>query len=207
MLSSIYNTCLLSRTGSRNMAQTKPIVSIENVVASVSVNQRIDLKEIVKHFPDTEYYPEKFLGLVYRLKSPKTATLIFSTGKFVCTGAKSEAQSINAVKTIVQELQKGKIKIKNEPEITIQNIVASVNLGGKVHLEPAARSMPRSIYEPEQFLGLIHRMFDPKAVMLIFASRKLVCAGTKKESEVYRAVHHIHAMLEEKNLMLYWEIL
>lgn len=186
------------------MTQTKPIVSIENVVASASVNQRIDLKEITKHIPDTEYHPEKFPGLVYRLKSPKTATLIFSTGKFVCTGAKSEARSIDAVKIVVQELQKGRIKIKkNEPEITIQNIVASVNLGGKVHLEHAARSMPRSMYEPEQFPGLIHRMFDPKSVMLVFASGKLVCAGTKKESEVYMAVHQIHAMLEEKNLMSY----
>ena len=203
MLSSIYNAMPIVPYWVPYMTQTKPIVSIENVVASASVNQRIDLKEITKHFPDTEYHPEKFPGLVYRLKSPKTATLIFSTGKFVCTGAKSEAQSIDAVKIVVQELQKGRIKIKNEPEITIQNIVASVSLGGKVHLEHAARSMPRSMYEPEQFPGLIHRMFDPKAVMLVFASGKLVCAGTKKESEVYRAVHHIHATLEEKNLMSY----
>lgn len=186
------------------MTQTKPIVSIENVVASASVNQRIDLKEITKHFPDTEYHPEKFLGLVYRLKSPKTATLIFSTGKFVCTGAKSEAQSIDAVKIVVQELQKGRIKIKkrtrdNNPKYRC----ICESIGGKVHLEHAARSMPRSMYEPEPFPGLIHRMFDPKAVMLVFASEKLVCAGTKKESEVYRAVHHIHAMLEEKNLMSY----
>ncbi|MGI0010622.1 MAG: TATA-box-binding protein [Nitrosopumilaceae archaeon] len=185
------------------MPQTKPMISIENVVASASVDQKIDLNEITKKFPDTEYHPEQFPGLVFRLKSPKTATLIFSSGKMVCTGAKSEDQSISAVRNVVQKLRKGKIKIKNEPVIVIQNIVASVNLGGKVHLEKAARSLPRSMYEPEQFPGLIHRMLDPKTVILIFASGKLVCTGAKKESEVYRSVNNLHTMLEEKELMIY----
>ena len=185
------------------MPQTKPIVSIVNVVASASVDQRIDLIEITKKFPDTEYNPEQFPGLVFRIKSPKTATLIFSSGKMVCTGAKSEEQSVSAVKSVVQKLRKGKIKIKNDPVITIQNIVASVNLGGKVHLEQVARSLPRSMYEPEQFPGLIHRMLDPKTVILVFATGKLVCTGAKKESDVYRSVHNLHAILEEKGLMIY----
>jgi transcription initiation factor TFIID TATA-box-binding protein len=183
--------------------QTKPIVDIVNVVASASVDQKIDLVEITKTFPDVEYHPEQFPGLVFRLKSPKTATLIFSSGKMVCTGSKSEEAAINAVNTVVQKLRKGKIKIKKDPEITIQNIVASVSLGGKVHLERAARSLPRSMYEPEQFPGLIHRMLDPRSVVLIFASGKLVCTGTKKETEVYRAVHNLHTLLEEKKLMEY----
>jgi transcription initiation factor TFIID TATA-box-binding protein len=134
---------------------------------------------------------------------PKTATLIFSSGKMVCTGAKSEEQAIKAVKTVVQRLRKGGIDIKNEPEIEIQNIVASASLGGRVHLEEAARQLPRSMYEPEQFPGLIHRMQDPKTVILLFASGKLVCTGAKKEEEVYRAVNNLHALLESKNLMIY----
>ena len=185
------------------MNQTKPIISIENVVASASVDQRIDLIEITKKFPDTEYHPEQFPGLVFRIKLPRTATLIFSSGKMVCTGAKSTEQSIRAVRSVVQKLRKGKIKIKNNPVIVIQNIVASVNLGGKVHLESAARSLPRSMYEPEQFPGLIHRMLDPKTVILIFASGKLVCTGAKTESDVFRSVHNLHSMLEEKELMIY----
>jgi transcription initiation factor TFIID TATA-box-binding protein len=121
----------------------------------------------------------------------------------VCTGAKSTEQSISAVKSVVQKLRKGGIKIKNNPVTTIQNIVASVNLNGKVHLETAARRLPRSMYEPEQFPGLIHRMLDPKTVILIFASGKLVCTGAKNESDVYRSVNNLHNMLEEKELMIY----
>ena len=185
------------------MPQTKPIVSVVNVVASASVDQKFDLNEITKKFPDTEYNPDQFPGLVFRLQNPKTATLIFRTGKMVCTGAKSEDLAIKAVNTVVQKLRKGKIKVKNDAVVTVQNIVSSISLGGKVHLEKAARTLPRSMYEPEQFPGLIHRMLDPKTVILVFASGKLVCTGAKKESDVYRSVHNLHALLEEKNLMIY----
>ena len=185
------------------MPQTKPIVSIVNVVASASVDQKIDLNDITKKFPETEYNPEQFPGLVFRIKNPKTATLIFRTGKMVCTGAKSEELAIKAVNIVVQRLRKGKIKIKKDAVITVQNIVSSINLGGKIHLEKAARTLPRSMYEPEQFPGIIHRMIDPKTVILIFASGKLVCTGAKKESDVYRSVHNLHSLLEEKDLMIY----
>ena len=185
------------------MPQTKPLVSIENVVASASIDQKLDLKDITKKFPDVEWNPEQFPGAVFRLKNPKTATLLFRTGKMVCTGAKSEELARKAVKTVVQKLRKGKIKIKKEATVTIQNIVASINLRGKVHLQQAARTLPRSMYEPEQFPGIIHRMLDPKTVILIFASGKLVCTGGKTEKDVYRSVNNLHSMLEEKGLMIY----
>ena len=130
------------------MAQTKPIVSIVNVVSSASIDQKIDLIEISKKFPETEYNPEQFPGLVFRLTNPKTATLIFRTGKMVCTGAKSEELSIKSVNIVVQKLRKSKIKIKKDAVVSIQNIVSSINLGGKVNLEQAARTLPRSMYEP-----------------------------------------------------------
>jgi len=185
------------------LAFTKPIIDIVNVVASASVDQKLDLDNITKKFPETEYHPELFPGLVFRLRSPKTATLIFRTGKMVCTGSKSEELAVKAVRTVVQKLRKGGIKIKKDAVVTVQNIVSSINLRGKVSLEKAARTLPRSMYEPEQFPGVIHRMLDPKTVILIFSSGKLVCTGAKTEKDVYRSVNNLHSMLEEKNLMIY----
>jgi len=185
------------------MPKTKPIVSMENVVASASVDQKMDLNEITRKFPDVEYHPDQFPGLVFRLLSLKTATLIFTSGKMVCTGAKSEELSRKAVKTVVQKLRKGKVKVKKDAVVVIQNIVASINLGGRIHLEQAAITLPRSIYEPEQFPGLIHRMLDPKTVILLFSSGKLVCTGAKQEGDVYRSVNNLHTLLEEKKLMIY----
>jgi len=183
--------------------ETKPIIAIVNVVASASVDQKIDLNEITRKFPDVEYHPDLFPGLVFRLKTPKTATLIFTSGKMVCTGSKSEEMARKAVKIVVQKLRSGGIKIKKDAEVTIQNIVSSINLQGRVHLELAARTLPRSMYEPEQFPGLIHRMVDPKTVILVFSSGKLVCTGAKNEQDVYRSVNNLHALLEEKKLMIY----
>ena len=101
------------------------------------------------------------------------------------------------------KLNKGKVKVKNEAVVVVQNIVASINLGGRIHLEQAARTLPRSMYEPEQFPGLIHRMLDPKTVILLFSSGKLVCTGAKQEKDVYRSVNNLHTLLEEKKLMIY----
>ena len=185
------------------MPKSKPTISIENVVASATIDQPLNLKDITKKFPEVEWNPDLFPGAVFRLKNPKTATLLFSTGKMVCTGSKSEDMARKAVKTVVQELRKGKIKIKKEAMVTIQNIVASINLNGRVHLEQTARTLPRSMYEPEQFPGLIHRMLDPKTVILIFSSGKLVCTGGKIEEDVHRSVNQLHSILEEKNLMIY----
>jgi len=185
------------------MTKTKPVISIVNVVASASIKEQLDLNEIAKKFPDTEYHPEQFPGLVFRLKVPKTATLVFRTGKMVCTGSTSEELAVKAVNIVVTKLRKGGIKIKKDAVITVQNIVSSINLGGKISLEKAARTVPRSMYEPEQFPGVIHRMIDPKTVILIFASGKLVCTGAKTKKDVYRSVHNLHSMLEEKRLMIY----
>jgi transcription initiation factor TFIID TATA-box-binding protein len=185
------------------MPKTKAIINIENVVASATLNQKVDLNAVVKGYPGVEYRPEQFPGLVFRLKRPKTATLIFSSGKMVCTGAKSEKESRRAVMKVIKELKRGGIIIISKPELKIQNIVASGILGGLIDLEKAAFSLGKTMYEPEQFPGLIYRMEEPKVVILLFASGKLVCTGAKKEQDVYDAVEKLHVLLEEKDLIFY----
>jgi transcription initiation factor TFIID TATA-box-binding protein len=184
------------------MPKTKAIIKIQNVVASATLNQKVDLNAVVKGYPGVEYRPEQFPGLVYRIKKPKTATLIFSSGKMVCTGAKSEKEARRAVLKVVKELKSGGIIIIGKPELKIQNIVASASLGGKVDLE-AVSALRKTMYEPEQFPGLIYRMDEPKVVILIFASGNLVCTGAKKEQDVYDAVGKLHVSLEEQNLIFY----
>ncbi|KYH39793.1 MAG: TATA-box binding protein [Candidatus Bathyarchaeota archaeon B26-2] len=185
--------------------KVEPVIKIENVVASATLNQRVDLNAVVKGYPGVEYRPEQFPGLVFRLKKPKTATLIFNSGKMVCTGAKSEKEARRAVLKVVRELKKSGIVIIGKPELKIQNIVASANLGGLIDLEKSAYVLGKTMYEPEQFPGLIYRMDEPKVVILLFASGKLVCTGAKRESEVYEAVKKLHKRLEEENLIYYAE--
>jgi len=185
------------------MPKVEASINIENVVASATLNQRVDLNAVVKGYPGVEYRPEQFPGLVFRLKRPKTATLIFNSGKMVCTGAKSEKEARRAVMKVIKELKESGIIIIHKPEFKIVNIVASVNLGGMIDLEKCAYSLRRTMYEPEQFPGLIYRMDEPKVVILIFASGKLVCTGGKKEGDVHEAVDKLHKKLEEEDLIYY----
>jgi transcription initiation factor TFIID TATA-box-binding protein len=185
------------------LSEKKTFINIENVVASATLKQNIDLNAISRIFPGVEYKPEQFPGLVYRLKKPKTATLVFSSGKMVCTGAKSEHQARKAVLKVIDDLKRNGIVILGKPEIQIQNIVASAGLGGYIDLEKSTYSLKRTMYEPEQFPGLIYRMDEPKVVILLFASGKLVCTGAKKESEVHEAVAKLQKILEEKELIYY----
>ena len=175
-------------------------ITVVNVVASASLDQKIDLLEILKVFRNVEYRPKQFPGLVFRLKRPKTATLIFASGKMVCTGARSEKMARRAVNKVVRELKNNGIIIKGKPKIVIQNMVASANLHGAIDLETAADILENVMYEPEQFPGLIYRMAEPKTVLLLFASGKIVCTGAKSEEMVHESVLKIYGVLEDYDL-------
>ena len=192
----------------KSIIRSIPIrVTIQNVVASARLKHSIDLKAIVKSFPNVEYRPEVFPGLPFKLKNPKSCTLLFDTGRMVCTGTKGEREARRAILEVVRELKEAGIVIRGEPEFTIQNMVASVDLGGAIidveELVYAAHRLGiRVMYEPEQFPGAIYRMEDPKVVFLIFSTGKLVCVGAKREEEVYRAVEKLVTILDENGLIV-----
>jgi len=175
-------------------------ITVQNVVASATLDQKFNLRDIQRNFLNTEYRPKRFPGLVFRLKRPKTATLIFSTGKMVCTGAKSEKLAKSAIYKVVRNLKAGGIIILGKPVITIQNMVASANLQNRVDLETAADLLDNVMYEPEQFPGLIYRMNDPKTVLLLFSSGKIVCTGGKSRRMVIDSVNNLYEVLSDYDL-------
>ncbi len=195
------------------MAKDEEKIRIQNVVASASFKQTFDLNAIFKAFLNVEYRPEVFPGVAFRLKSPKTCTLIFKSGKMVCTGARSVKQARRAIFKVARELRKGGIVIIDEkPEITITNIVASANLDRAIDLVVLCETEPpypyrgrfggNLMYEPEQFPAAIYRMKSPRVVFLIFSTGKLVCVGAQREEEVYEAVEKLAAILEERGVLI-----
>ena len=182
------------------MKVEKREIRIQNVVASASFKHGIDLNGVVKAFPHVEYRPKVFPGLAFRLKRPKTCTLIFNSGRMVCTGAKSEKEARRAVMKVAKELRAAGMIITGKPEVHIVNIVASGSLSGPVDLEELCkrpRVSGRVMYEPEQFPAAIYRMETPRVVFLIFSTGKIVCVGAKKEEDVYEAVEKLRRRLEE----------
>ena len=172
-------------------------IKIENVVASASLNVPIKLEKLVSNLDNVEYEPEQFPGLVLRLKEPKAAALIFSSGKVVCTGAKSPKDSKIVVAKIVAKMNKIGIKIPNTYRVQLENIVASAKLNRELNLNNIAFSLENTEYEPEQFPGLVYRMDNPKVTFLLFGSGKIICTGGRSIADVKRAVVKIDKRLRD----------
>ena len=171
---------------------------IENVVATVvvEITEKIDLNQIARKHAEVEYNPERFPGLVMRIEKPRATILIFSTGKMVVTGLRKASEAERVVDKVVKNIRKAGIKLAN-PEITIQNIVASGDLHTNIDLNMAAIVMEYAMYEPEVFPGLIYRMQEPKTVFLIFSTGRIVCTGAKKKEIVRDAVKKLNQQVRD----------
>jgi|Deesub1362A_J573_1020465.scaffolds.fasta_scaffold00610_16 transcription initiation factor TFIID TATA-box-binding protein len=178
-------------------------INIENVVASTYIGDNIDLNKIAMSIETAEYKPEQFPGLVLRTTDPKAAALIFRSGKVVCTGAKSVPDVERAMKKVVEAVSSLGIEVDLNPTIVIQNIVASADLGSELNLNAIAvgLGLENIEYEPEQFPGLVYRLDDPKVVVLLFGSGKLVVTGGKQPDDARKAVERIVEELSSLGLL------
>ena len=186
-----------------SILEKKVEINIENVVATTSLNQTINIKNMAKRL-DAKYNPDKFPGAIVRLEHPRAVLIVFKSGSIVCTGTKSEEMAKKAISKFTSDLNHTtKMQNVTLQGIKVENIVASCNLRNRIHLEQAARILPRSMYEPEQFPGIIHRVCHPKTVLLLFASGRLVCTGAKSVQEVNGSVNTIHMELEQMGLIMH----
>ena len=170
---------------------------IQNIVATASLGKPVPLTKLARTQPNTEYNPQTFPGLVLRVREPKSAVLVFSSGNLVCTGTKSIEQVNKVIQAVIKQLRKIKINITAKPKITVQNIVASGEINLKLNLNFLALEMENTEYEPEQFPGLVYKLIEPNATFLLFSNGKLVCTGTKNKQELDNAKKQLLKNLKE----------
>ena len=171
-------------------------IKIENVVASASLGVPIKLEKVVANLEGIEYEPEQFPGLVLRMKDPTAAALVFSSGKIVCTGAKSPKDAKIVIAKIVYKMNKLGFRIPKNYSVRLENIVASAKLGRELNLDIIAFALENTEYEPEQFPGLVYRMDDPKVTFLLFGSGKIICTGGRSIEDIKRAVLKVDKKLK-----------
>jgi transcription initiation factor TFIID TATA-box-binding protein len=172
-------------------------IAVVNIVVSTALEHDIPLEKMAATLSNTEYNPEQFPGLVIRIKDPKTSALIFSSGKIVCTGAKTLEKVEESIKQIIKYLEKINVKITIKPEIKVQNVVASGNIFRDLNLNELAMKLENTEYEPEQFPGLVYKLIDARATFLLFSNGKIVCTGTRSADEVDIAVNKLLERLNE----------
>ncbi|XP_037691236.1 TATA box-binding protein-like 2 [Choloepus didactylus] len=172
------------------------VPQLQNIVSTVNLACKLDLKKIALHAKNAEYNPKRFAAVIMRIREPRTTALIFSSGKMVCTGAKSEEQSRLAARKYARVVQKLGFPARFL-DFKIQNMVGSCDVRFPIRLEGLVLTHQQfSSYEPELFPGLIYRMVKPRIVLLIFVSGKVVFTGAKERSEIYEAFENIYPILK-----------
>ncbi|MBT3394821.1 TATA-box-binding protein [archaeon] len=176
---------------------TKGKVKIVNIVCSTSLEKDIHLIKLAEVLPNTEYNPEQFPGLVMRIREPKTSALIFSSGKVVSTGARSLKKVRESIDEIIKNVAKIGVEVTVRPKITVQNMVASGEIGMDLNLNMLAMKLDNAEYEPEQFPGLVYKLPGTKATFLLFSNGKIVCTGTVSEVKLKEAIKKLIIVLKK----------
>ena len=168
-------------------------IKIENVVASTSIASTIDLEYVAKTIEGVDYNKKRFPGAIYRLAEPKLAVLVFGSGKIVCTGAKKIKDVEIGAKKIFEKLEEIGINTEGQTELVLHNIVSSADLGCVINLDAVTMGLgfENIEYEPEQFPGLVYRIKEPKSVVLLFGSGKMIITGCKSPEDSKRVVINI----------------
>lgn len=177
----------------------KDSLKIQNIVATTSLEKEIPLTKLAKTLSNTEYNPEQFPGLVLRIKKPKSAVLVFSSGNLVCTGTKSIKQVKEVIREVIKQVRKINVKVTIVPKITVQNIVASGSINVNLNLNFLALELENTEYEPEQFPGLVYKLVEPNATFLLFSNGKLVCTGTKNKAQLEDSMKQLNKKIREVN--------
>jgi transcription initiation factor TFIID TATA-box-binding protein len=169
---------------------TKIDIKVENVVANARIADNLDLNYIESKLEDAVFTKRKFPGLVYRTRGPKSAFLIFRSGKVVCTGSKTEEGVRVVMDKLSSDLRSIGIEVVEHPEFKVQNIVASANIGRELNLGAivVGLELEGMEYEPEVFPGLVYRIDEPKSAILIFSSGRLVITGGKTVEDCEKSV-------------------
>ena len=171
-------------------------LKIENIVASGVVAESIDLAEFSEKTENCELNKKRFPGAVYRIPDPKIACLIFSSGKIVLTGIRNQQALAKGLAIVIESLKKVGVVTLKEPRVVITNMVCSYNLGKYININKLSvtLNLENIEYEPEQFPGLVYRIKDPRIVVLIFSSGKIILTGGKTLEDVKKGLD----LLEEK---------
>ncbi len=196
------NQKLYKSTSFINVMPEDSNLKVQNIVATASLEKQISLTKLAKSSSDMEYNPESFPGLILRVKKPKSAVLVFSSGNLVCTGTKSISQVKEVISSVIRTLRKIGVKVTKMPKINVQNIVASGSVNLTLNLNLLALELKNTEYEPEQFPGLVYKLEKPNATFLLFSNGKLVCTGTKNRNELDLSKKQLLKNLKEaiKNL-------
>jgi len=181
-----------------NGGKNYPSLKIENIVMAGRIAESLDIEYIASKLDGCVFKKNKFPGAVYHMKEPKMVALLFSTGKIVLTGITCMDNFQKGLDALIRQVNDLGIRTSSKPDVSINNMVCSYDTGLKINLTKVIVTFnyEKIEYEPEQFPGLVYRISDPKIVVLIFSSGKIILTGGKNIVDVKSAIDQTVGKLE-----------
>ena len=139
-----------------------------------------------------QYNQVRFHALILKFRRPSAAVLVFSAGRVVCTGAKTQPRAVYLLNLMVQLLREnGYPGLRIKPDSwSVENIVASARMPSKINVKALYEANQQyCTYDPEIFPGVPFRKPSTrqgnKAItVLVFSTGNLVITGAKSEEEL-----------------------
>ena len=196
-----------------NIEELEP--KIENIISSVNLGNNLNLKNISLKLKNAEYNSNKSSTLTLKTKDNKVTATIFSNGKMICSGAKSEKESKSACMKFAKIVKKLGFNIDLK-DYKIQNIIASYDIKFKISLFKLYNEINTMInnakklgnnnnyckYNKDIFPGLIFYINDSRISVTIFESGKVAFSGAKKRKEINEIFKNLYPLLiESKNVI------
>ena len=195
-----------------NIEELEP--KIENIISSVNLGNNLNLKNISLKLKNAEYNSNKSSTLTLKTKDNKVTATIFSNGKMICSGAKSEKESKGVCMKFAKIVKKVGFNTDLK-DYKIQNIIASYDIKFKISLLKLYNEINTMInnakklgnnnnyckYNKDNFPGLIFYINDSRISVTIFESGKVVFSGAKKRKEINEIFKNLYPLLiESKNI-------
>jgi transcription initiation factor TFIID TATA-box-binding protein len=178
-------------------------IIIENIVSTTKLTDELNIQQLANKIENSKYDPNEFPGLIFHYSEPKTVAFLFPSGKLVCTGAKNIKDAKNVINKTKNNIQNTGLSTVREPEIEIQNIVSSSDVGRKLNLKSIVDSQifENVEYNPEEFPGLIYKMDDLGMMSILFESGKIINTGAKKLEDAALSINAIKDKLSSMEFL------
>jgi len=151
----------------------------------------LSLTELASCSAHVHYNPTRFAAATLRLPKPATTLLIFSSGKIVATGGRSEEALILSVGMVAACLREVGLT-PSMGEFRVQNIVSVINCQFGLHLDQIAINFAIADdcvtnYDAARFPGVILRRTIPGVgtiVFLMFVGGKVIMTGARHVDQI-----------------------
>jgi TATA-box binding protein (TBP) (component of TFIID and TFIIIB) len=158
-------------------------MKIVNIVNLYILSKPINLELLKEKLPQIDYRKTRFNGAI--LKFNNVSLLIFSSGKIILTGTKTQVYSKKIINSFLDMIQDKDLYIKSRKTV---NMTSSTKLPFKFNIFDFIKTYKEASWEPEIFPAMYWKQTNSNLKIIYYqSSKKLIITGAKKRKDIIDA--------------------